>query len=156
MDCAICYNKITKSTGKIELSCSHSFHINCLTNWFKSQSEQYIDQTCPCCRHEATEDEEVPIVEKTEHARFKDMLKTYEEQVTSWYISANDAVTKYSKTVDVLKEQLVASMVLIDSYKDEADMYRLLAESAKKAEIKMAKQSSVNNWAKWSAAERKV
>jgi hypothetical protein len=98
----------------------------------------------------------VPIVEKTEHARFKDMLKTYEEQVTLWYISANDAVTKYSKTVDVLKEQLVASMVLIDSYKDEADKYRLLAESAKKAEIKMAKQSSVNNWAKWSAIERKV
>jgi len=156
MDCAICHDAITKSTGKIELSCSHSFHINCLTNWFKTQSEQYIDQSCPCCRHEATEDEEVPIVEKAEHARFQNILKVYEEQVTQWYISANDAITKYSKTVDVLKEQLIVSKVLIDSYKDEADKYRLILEAAKLKEIKNAKKMSVANWAQWSAAERKI
>ena len=156
MDCAICHDAITKSTGKIELSCSHTFHINCLTTWFKSQSEQYIDQSCPCCRHEATEDEEVPIVETTEHARFKDMLKTYEEQVTLWYISANNAVTKYSNTVDVLKEQLTASKVLIDSYKNEAEKYRLIVEAAKLKEIMNAKKMSVANWAQWSSAVRQV
>ena len=98
----------------------------------------------------------MPIVEKAEHARFQNILKVYEEQVTQWYISANDAITKYSKTVDVLKEQLIVSKVLIDSYKDEADKYRLILEAAKLKEIKNAKKMSVANWAQWSAAERKV
>ena len=156
MDCAICHDAITKSTGKIELSCSHAFHINCLTTWFKSQSEQYIDQSCPYCRHEANEDEEVPIVEKEEHNRFQNMLKVYEEQVTRWYISANDTVTKYSNTVDILKEQLKASKVLINSYKNEADKYRLIVEAAKLKEIMNAKKMSVANWAQWSSAVRQV
>ena len=115
-----------------------------------------MEQSCPYCRHEANEEEEVPIVEKAEHNRFYNRLKLYEEEVTGWYISANDAVTKYSETVDVLKEQLIASKALIDSYQKEAYKYRLLLESAKQVEIKNAKKTSVANWAQWSATERKV
>ena len=44
-DCPICYESITKTTGCCVLSCSHSFHIKCLTKWTTDAS------TCPMCRH---------------------------------------------------------------------------------------------------------
>jgi hypothetical protein len=156
MDCAICYSEITKSTGKIELSCSHTFHIKCLTNWFKSQSEQYMEQSCPYCRHEANEEEEVPIVEKAEQNRFYNRLKLYEEEVTCWYTSASDQLNSYVKRINTLEDQRDTAMMLMDSYQKEADKYRLIVESARQAEIKNAKKASVANWAQWSATQRKV
>lgn len=156
MDCAICYSEITKSTGKIELSCSHTFHIKCLTNWFKSQSEQYIEQSCPYCRHEVNEEEEVPIVEKAEHNRFHNRLKLYEEEVTGWYTTASDQLNSYLKRINTLEDQRNTAMMLMDSYQKEAIECRLLLEAAKQAEIKNAKKVSVASWAQWSAAERKV
>ena len=53
MDCSICLNSITKQTGKVELSCSHEYHMKCITQWFAGKEEQ----TCPCCRKASTEDE---------------------------------------------------------------------------------------------------
>jgi len=44
-DCPICYETIDKTTGCCVLSCSHSFHIKCLTKWTTDAS------TCPMCRH---------------------------------------------------------------------------------------------------------
>lgn len=60
MDCAICYDAITAATGKVELSCSHSFHFSCLTSWFNTQSGNDLGQSCPCCRHESNEHEKMP------------------------------------------------------------------------------------------------
>ena len=53
-DCPICYESITQTTGCCILSCSHSFHIKCLTQWTSDAS------TCPMCRHSLTEIEMVP------------------------------------------------------------------------------------------------
>lgn len=60
MDCSICYSKITSATGKVELSCSHSFHFSCLTTWFDRQKCQGTHENCPLCRHESTEFEKLP------------------------------------------------------------------------------------------------
>ena len=59
MDCAICYDTITQSTGKMELSCSHSFHFSCLTTWFATQNANKHPQSCPCCRHKSNEHEKM-------------------------------------------------------------------------------------------------
>lgn len=48
-DCPICYESITQTTGCCVLSCSHSFHIRCLTKWTSDAS------TCPICRHALTD-----------------------------------------------------------------------------------------------------
>ena len=61
MDCPICFEQITAQTGQVNLSCQHSFHYNCLTNWFYKQSDNRLPETCPCCRHEANEHEELPF-----------------------------------------------------------------------------------------------
>ena len=48
-DCPICYETINQTTGCCILSCSHSFHIKCLTKWTSDAS------TCPMCRHALTD-----------------------------------------------------------------------------------------------------
>ena len=60
MDCSICYEAITEATGKTSLGCSHVFHFRCIVKWFDSQVENDIKESCPCCRHEATEHEKLP------------------------------------------------------------------------------------------------
>lgn len=44
-DCPICYEAISADTGHCTLSCSHSFHISCLTRWSVSTA------SCPMCRN---------------------------------------------------------------------------------------------------------
>jgi hypothetical protein len=60
MECAICFEAITAQTGCTTMACSHSFHFGCLVKWFGSQAEKDIHESCPCCRHEATEHERLP------------------------------------------------------------------------------------------------
>lgn len=55
MECSICYDAITKDTGKAELSCSHTFHLKCLSQWFLK------NENCPCCRHEAKDMERMVL-----------------------------------------------------------------------------------------------
>ena len=61
IDCSICYEAITSSTGKVVMSCDHTFHFKCLTTWFQSQEKNELASNCPCCRHEATEYEAMPV-----------------------------------------------------------------------------------------------
>ena len=53
MQCPVCFDDITTASGKAELSCSHTFHIKCLSTWFSKT------ETCPCCRHEANTTEKI-------------------------------------------------------------------------------------------------
>lgn len=53
MECPVCLESITTDSGKAELSCSHTFHIKCLSTWFAKT------ETCPCCRHEANTMEKI-------------------------------------------------------------------------------------------------
>lgn len=53
-DCSICWAAIDASTGHCTLSCKHSYHIGCLTQWSSS------NPSCPLCRHELSETEVAP------------------------------------------------------------------------------------------------
>jgi hypothetical protein len=47
-DCSICRDPLNVSeTGKVELSCSHTFHLACITRWFSTGENT---RTCPMCR----------------------------------------------------------------------------------------------------------
>jgi hypothetical protein len=54
--CPICYEEISKSSGHVSLSCSHLFHLNCISRWLKN------DFTCPICRTKV--DEKFESIEK--------------------------------------------------------------------------------------------
>lgn len=63
MECSICYEAISATTGKAELGCGHGFHIRCLTKWFDQQHGNDCSESCPLCRHEATEFEQMARAE---------------------------------------------------------------------------------------------
>ena len=48
------------------MSCGHSYHFRCLTDWFASQVETGVTCSCPSCRHEAKGYEDLPEERTTE------------------------------------------------------------------------------------------
>jgi hypothetical protein len=56
--CSICFGDVTAETGRVVTACSHLFHFRCLATWFLSQDGA---SSCPCCRREVSELEDVPI-----------------------------------------------------------------------------------------------
>jgi len=59
MECSICYEAMTKETGKLILSCSHEFHINCLIKWKNICLKNKSDDSCPLCRRASSSPHEV-------------------------------------------------------------------------------------------------
>ena len=48
--CSICLDAInTKTTGRVEMTCGHAHHFQCLTTWFNRESVH----RCPLCRKTA-------------------------------------------------------------------------------------------------------
>lgn len=58
MDCAICFGEITETTGRTQLSCKHEFHLKCVVTWLQREEGA---GTCPCCRAEPGELEQIGI-----------------------------------------------------------------------------------------------
>jgi hypothetical protein len=56
MECIICSEDITRATGHTVLGCGHEFHAICVARWFCRQEG---NSSCPCCRREAGEYEDV-------------------------------------------------------------------------------------------------
>jgi len=59
MECCICFEEIT--VARTIMSCSHTFHLRCLTHWFSAQLGQEMKESCPYCRSEATYLERLPL-----------------------------------------------------------------------------------------------
>lgn len=56
LDCPICFEQITKETGQVTTSCSHTFHFKCLNTWYWQQAQgEDSKESCPCCRKEPGE-----------------------------------------------------------------------------------------------------
>lgn len=53
MECSICLNDITKTTGLVTLGCCHSFHLACIGRWVLK------NESCPLCRQELGEQERI-------------------------------------------------------------------------------------------------
>jgi len=53
MDCPICYDEL--GVARATMSCNHSFHFRCLSNWFVTQDKG----SCPMCRKSAHELEDL-------------------------------------------------------------------------------------------------
>ena len=77
-DCCICTEAITKETGHTTMSCGHTYHFRCLTNWFISQQDNEVACSCPSCRHEAKEHEDLP--EDSSHEEDCDCSECADEQ----------------------------------------------------------------------------
>lgn len=48
-ECCICLTDINKTTGQVDMSCSHKYHLKCISKWLSNHS------TCPMCRATTSE-----------------------------------------------------------------------------------------------------
>ena len=87
-NCSICHDSINASTGHCTLSCSHSYHIQCLTKWSSK------NPTCPLCRHSLSETETPnrPLQTRTE---YRNLLAERVENIWShWYPEVGTIITE--------------------------------------------------------------
>ena len=57
MECIICSEEITATTGRTVLGCGHEFHMVCVARWFCRQEGV---SSCPCCRRESGAYDDLP------------------------------------------------------------------------------------------------
>lgn len=75
-ECSICLECISVSTtGRVEMSCSHSFHLKCIGKWLNKNS------SCPMCRTKPSEmeilEEAVPAYGINSRINFNEYMSSY-------------------------------------------------------------------------------
>jgi len=105
-DCPICYESINQTTGCCVLSCSHSFHIKCLTKWTSDAS------TCPMCRHALTDIE----LNRPDPPQKVDILRLD----SRWFRIAPYTFTTEERIMQVVQEAGVTRNRAIKELRDSA------------------------------------
>ena len=54
-ECCICLTEINQTTGQVDMSCSHKYHLKCISKWLSNHS------TCPMCRSKTSEMETLEL-----------------------------------------------------------------------------------------------
>lgn len=72
-DCSICFNDITEATGRTVLGCGHAFHLKCVVTWLQREEGA---GTCPCCRAEPGELEQIRASDSEEEEGDDDSVST--------------------------------------------------------------------------------
>lgn len=100
--CPICYEDINASTGSVNLSCAHTFHLTCITTWFTRQDQE----SCPCCRKEMGEKETVPVLESQsdDETETRSYVSDDEEEVEPAGVCTNLLNLNQQELSDIIKK----------------------------------------------------
>ncbi len=125
MDCSICFDAITKTTGCTTLSCEHVFHFRCIDEWFTKQLLDNLHQTCPCCRSEGAELDRCMYYEGSED---EDDDESYneEEQEDEDSESLNDLAREIQQGLFRLERQPSGEWVIQNNQELAFDSFRAL------------------------------
>ena len=119
-ECPICYEAVTEDSGSVNLSCKHTFHLRCITDWFAKQSQG----SCPCCRKDMGEKEDILHNEPVE-----------EETLTYVSEEEENELEKFVNTVTLGRQQasaildIVAGFELDNSPRISTTTWALLADT---------------------------
>ena len=78
--CSICFEQVrsANSPNTKRLHCGHSFHLDCILEWFVQSDE------CPVCRQVQKNDKLLKFKQKVQHElreKYKDAIRTYENEL---------------------------------------------------------------------------
>ena len=154
MDCAICYEAITAATGKVELSCSHSFHINCLTSWFVTLNVTQRTQVCPYCRHESNKHEVIPtnITSMDTHEFYReleDIHITIEQSLRAEILALNQSLRLEIARAVAAEDWAAAAEIDAKNANDALYDYKVARRSE---DVTVKKRENRENWTKWTGA----
>ena len=79
-ECSICFENVksTNTVGTKRLTCGHSYHRDCILEWFITSDE------CPVCREKQPDDPFIIFKLKVEdelRKKYKDAIESLEDQV---------------------------------------------------------------------------
>lgn len=77
VDCPVCFETI-QSDDKMVLTCGHTFHTECMVQWYASSSK------CPVCRKDQGINQYVKlreIVEDNMREKYRDAINSLEEEI---------------------------------------------------------------------------
>lgn len=72
MECSICQEAINQETGQTTLSCQHSFHFGCISQWFVRRAIDDEPQECPYCRNQGRQEDRFAFSEDSEDEEEED------------------------------------------------------------------------------------
>ena len=78
--CSICLENVksTNTIGTKRLTCGHSYHVDCILNWFVTSNE------CPVCRVKQVDDSVILFKEKVEEVlreKYRDAIESLQQEV---------------------------------------------------------------------------
>ena len=155
MECAICYDAITAATGKVELSCSHSFHINCLTTWFVTLNVTQRTQVCPYCRHESSEHEVIPTTITSAvdiHDIYRELMSihlTIEQGLRAEILLLTQNLSHEMSRAVAAEDWAAAAEEAANNAHDALYDYKVAKRSE---DVAVKKRENRENWAKWTGA----
>ena len=79
--CSICLENVgsTNTISTKRLSCGHSYHVDCILNWFVTSNE------CPVCRVKQVDDPVILFKEKVENElreKYRDAIQSMQQEIT--------------------------------------------------------------------------
>lgn len=103
-DCSICFESIAVSTtGCVEMSCSHKYHLKCIGTWLSKNS------SCPLCRNTPSEMEtllrpEPPLVYGIGTRRIIEMRNSRSDRIEEYARGYLTATASMSNTPPVARQ----------------------------------------------------
>ena len=127
MDCPICFDTITTTTGSVTTSCGHNFHFKCLNTWYyKQQQNEDTIESCPCCRREPGEYELGSIITEEEEEEEENVNEEEDAEWLPrrrWILNSEDTLQILARVASELPKE---EQFPIPPYNEEAHAYWLL------------------------------
>jgi len=127
--CSICRDPMNVSeTGKVELSCSHTFHLGCITRWFSTGGNTC---TCPICRAAPKEKEisanaapQVPPIDVNAAntlAAQRAILQRQRENVRAQIHLQLNMIDQFTRDIQRMRREVTSSLNDIDNEINQAN-----------------------------------
>jgi hypothetical protein len=128
--CSICRDPLNVSeTGKVELSCSHTFHLGCITRWFSTGGNT---RTCPICRAAPKEKEisanaapQVPPIDVNAAnalAAQRAAIQRQRENVRAQIGLQLNMLDQFSRDIQRMRREVTSSLNDIDNQINQANL----------------------------------
>ena len=125
--CSICRDPMNVSeTGKVELSCSHTFHLGCITRWFSTGGNT---RTCPICRAAPKEKEisapQVPPIDVNAAnalAAQRATLQRQRENVRAQIHLQLNMLDQFTRDIQRMRREVTSSLNDIDNEINQANL----------------------------------
>jgi hypothetical protein len=113
-------------TGKVELSCSHTFHLGCITRWFSTGGNT---RTCPLCRAAPKEKEisspQVPPIDVNAAnalAAQRATLQRQRENVRAQIHLQLNMLDQFTRDIQRMRREVTSSLNDIDNEINQANL----------------------------------